>query len=224
MDEIMNKELALVEVDSISDALSTFIEQGTETVINVFTSNEAAVIWEAVTEVSADLVKASKVITAIKKAASIPDQLFMNKMEKYCRGLIEIPANKRKKYAAKVGKPGLNKDSVFILGVLNKIEELSKIKILLTLFEAKIDGLIDDETYRRLMLLVDRTMYSDLLYLKANITDEPIVIENDAEQGLLANGWLYYYGQTWGTATEDSQLVYHYTNIAKQFCQLIEIE
>lgn len=32
MDEIMNKELALVEVDSISDALSTFIEQGTETV------------------------------------------------------------------------------------------------------------------------------------------------------------------------------------------------
>ena len=35
MDEIMNKELALVEVDSISDELSTFIEQGTETVINV---------------------------------------------------------------------------------------------------------------------------------------------------------------------------------------------
>lgn len=223
MDEIMNEELALVEVDSISDALSTFIEQGTETVINVFTSNEAAVIWETVTEVSADLVKASKVITVIKKAASIPDKLFMNKMEKYCRGLIEIPANKREKYAAKVGKPGLNKDSVFILGVLNKIEELSKIKILLTLFEAKMDGVIDDETYRRLMLLVDRTMYSDLLYLKANITDDPIVIENDAEQGLLANGWLYYYGQTWGTATEDSQLVYNYTNIAKQFCQLIEI-
>ncbi|MBQ3138253.1 MAG: hypothetical protein IJB68_01920 [Ruminococcus sp.] len=223
MDEIMNEELALVEVDSISDALSTFIEQGTETVINVFTSNEAAVIWETVTEVSADLVKASKVITVIKKAASIPDKLFMNKMEKYCRGLIEIPANKREKYAAKVGKPGLNKDSVFILGVLNKIEELSKIKILLTLFEAKMDGLIDDETYRRLMLLVDRTMYSDLLYLKTNITDDPIVIENDAEQGLLANGWLYYYGQTWGTATEDSQLVYNYTNIAKQFCQLIEI-
>ena len=223
MDEVMNEELALVEVDSISDALSTFIEQGTEIVINVFTSNEAAVIWETVTEVSADLVKASKVITVIKKAASIPDKLFMNKMEKYCRGLIEIPANKREKYAAKVGKPGLNKDSVFILGVLNKIEELSKIKILLTLFEAKMDGLIDDETYRRLMLLVDRTMYSDLLYLKTNITDDPIVIENDAEQGLLANGWLYYYGQTWGTVTEDSQLVYNYTNIAKQFCQLIEI-
>lgn len=176
MDEIMNEELVL---DSISDALSTFIEQGTENVINVFTSNEAAVIWETVTDVSADLVKASKVIMVIRKAASIPDMLFMNKMEKYCRGLIEI--------------------------------------------EAKMDGLIDDETYRRLMLLVDRTMYSELLYLKSNITDDSIVIENNAEQRLLANGWLYYFEQTWGTSTEDSQSVYNYTDIAKQFCQLIEL-
>lgn len=223
MDEIINEELALVEVESIGDALSTFIEQGVETVINFFTSNEVAVIWETVTDVNEDLLKASKVITVIKKAASIPDKLFMNKMEKYCRGLIEIPVSKRKKYAAKIGKPGLNKDSVFILGILNKIEEQSKIKILINLFEAKMDLLIDDNTYRRLMLLVNQTMYSDLLYLKNNIKDDPIVIKNDAEQGLLANGWLYYYGQTSGTATEDSQMLYNYTNIAKKFCELIEI-
>jgi hypothetical protein len=73
------------------------------------------------------------------------------------------------------------------------------------------------------MIIVDRTMFSDLLYLKSNITEEPIVISNDAEQGLLSNGWLSYYGQTWGTATEDSQLLYTYTNIAKQFCKLITI-
>ncbi len=223
MDNKMNEELALVELDSISNALSAFIEQGTETVIDFFTSDEAAVIWESVTEISAELVKASKIITVIRKAASIPDKLFMNKMEKYCRGLIEIPANKREKYAAKVGKAGLNKDSVFILGVLNKIEELSKIKILLALFDAKMDETIDEETYRRLMLLVDRTMFSDLLYLKANITEDPIVIENDAEQGLLTNGWLCYAGQTWGTATEDSQFVYTYTNVAKRFCELITL-
>lgn len=223
MDEITNKESTLVEVDSISDVLSTFIEQGTETIINVFTSNKVATILETATEISTELVRASKIITVIQKAASIPDKLFMNKMEKYCRGLIEISANKRKKYAEKVGKPGLNKDSVFILGVLNKIEEVSKIKILLALFEAKMDEVINDETYRRLMLLVDRTMYSDLMYLKTNVTDTPIVIENDAEQGLLANGWLYYYGQTWGTSTEDGQFLYNYTNIAKRFCQLVEI-
>ena len=221
--EIMNEELALIEVDSIGETLSTIIEQGTENVIDFFASDEVAVIWNTATEISAEMVKASKVITVIRKAASIPDKLFMNKMEKYCRGLIQIPANKREKYASKVGKPGLNKDSVFILGVLNKIEELSKIKILLNLFEYKMDEVIDNETYRRLMLMVDRTMFSDLLYLKANITDNPIVIENDAEQGLLSNGWLSYYGQTIGTATEDSQLVYTYTNIAKRFCKLITI-
>ena len=147
----------------------------------------------------------------------------MNKMEKYCRGMVKISENKRKKYAAKVGKAGLNKDSVFILGILNKIEELSKINIMINLFEHKMDEMIDDETYRRLMIIVDRTMFSDLLYLKSNITEEPIVISNDAEQGLLSNGWLSYYGQTWGTATEDSQLLYTYTNIAKQFCKLITI-
>ena len=71
--------------------------------------------------------------------------------------------------------------------------------------------------------MVDRTMFSDLLYLKANITDNLIVIENDAEQGLLANGWLCYAGQTWGTADQESQFVYNYNNIAKLFCSLISI-
>ena len=220
---IINEELALIEVDSIGETLSTIIEQGTETLMDFFTSDEVAVIWNTATEISSEILRASKVITVIRKAASISDKLFMNKMEKYCHGLIQIPANKRKKYASKVGKPGLNKDSVFILGVLNKIEELSKIKILLALFEYKMDGIINDETYRRLMLMVDRTMYSDLLYLKSNITDESIVIENDAEQGLLGNGWLSYDGETWGTATEDGNFIYRYTNIAKKFCELITI-
>ncbi|MBE6644924.1 MAG: hypothetical protein E7612_06060 [Ruminococcaceae bacterium] len=221
--EIMNEELALIEVDSIGETLSTIIEQGTEMVMDFFDHSKIAVIYDAVTEISAEMIKASKIITVIKQAASIPDKFFMNKMEKYCRGMVKISENKRKKYAAKVGKAGLNKDSVFILGILNKIEELSKINIMINLFEHKMDEMIDDETYRRLMIIVDRTMFSDLLYLKSNITEEPIVISNDAEQGLLSNGWLSYYGQTWGTATEDSQLLYTYTNIAKQFCKLITI-
>ena len=165
----------------------------------------------------------AKVIAVFKKVSSIPDKLFMKKLEKYCRGLTQIPLSKREKYAKKVGKTSLNKESVFILGVLNKIEELSKIDILLSLFEYKMDEIIDDNTYRRLMLMVDRTMFSDLIYLKSNITDNPIVIENDAEQGLLANGWLCYAGQSWGTADEEGQFLYNYTNIAKRFCELINI-
>ena len=219
----VTEELALIDIDAIGEAISTIVEQGTDAVMDFFTSPSVALVWETTTEIGAELAKASKVITIIRKSASIPDKLFMKKLEKYCQGLVDIPVKKREKYIAKVGKGGLNKDSVFILGVLNKIEELSKIKILVSLFEYKMDGIIDDETYRRLMLMVDRTMYSDLLYLKSNITDESIVIENDAEQGLLGNGWLSYDGETWGTATEDGNFIYRYTNIAKKFCKLITI-
>ena len=219
--EILSEEIATVGVESIGETLSTIFEYGTEAVKGFFTSDEVAVIWNTTTEISAEVAKALKVITIFKKAASIPDKIFMNKVEKYCRGITQIPVTKREKYIAKVGKASINKDSVFVLGVLNKIEELSKIDILLALFECKMDEAIDDETYRRLMVMVDRTMFSDLKYLLANVTDNPIAIENDAEQGLLSNGWLSYYGQTWGTATEDGHQVYTYTNIAKRFCELI---
>lgn len=56
------------------------------------------------------------------------------------------------------------------------IEELSKIDILIRLFEAKMDEEIDDQTYRRMMLQVDRTMFSDILFLRDNICDGEIKI------------------------------------------------
>ena len=215
----MDNNLERIDVETIVDTFSTLIEQGTEAVVNFFKSDT----WESVLDIGSELSKASKVIVFIRKTASIPDKFFMNKMEKYCQGLISIPKEKRAKYAKKVGKAGLNKDAVFILGILNKIEELSKIKIFLALFEAKMDEKIDEETYRRMMLLVDHTMYSDILYLKSNYTDNEIIIQTAAEQGLYANGWLIYCGQTWGTATEYGNFIYQYTKTAKQFCELISL-
>ncbi len=219
--EVLTNEPSDYDLSAIGDALSTFIEQGTDAVLSVFNSDEFSVVFESITEISADLIKASKVLKVIQKAASIPDKIFMNKMEQYCKGLINIPEAKRQDYISKIGKDKLNKDSVFILGLLNKIEELSKIDILLALFEAKMDEVIEDDTYRRLSLMVDRTLFADLTYLQSNITDEHIVIDNDHEQGLLANGWLYYVGMSWGTATEESQQLYKYANFAKQFCNIL---
>ena len=219
--EVLTNEPSDYDLSAIGDALSTFIEQGTDTILSVFNSEEFSVVFESITEISADLIKASKVLKVIQKAASIPDKIFMNKMEQYCRGLISIPEAKRQDYISKIGKEKLNKDSVFILGLLNKIEELSKIDILLALFEAKMDEVIEDDTYRRLSLMVDRTLFADLTYLQSNITDKYIVIDNDHEQGLLANGWLYYVGMSLGTATEDSHQLYKYANFAKKFCDII---
>lgn len=142
-------------------------------------------------------------------------------MERYCTGLVSIPISKREKYVAKVGKNALNKDSVFILGVLNKIEELSKIKILIRLFEAKIDEEIDDQTYRRMMLQVDRTMFSDILFLKDNICNIPINITSVEEENLLITGWLLFSGLGIGDATKEGGNLYTYTRTAKQFCNIV---
>ena len=102
--EVLTNEPSDYDLSSIGDALSTFIEQGTDTILSVFNSEEFSVVFESITEISADLIKASKVLKVIQKAASIPDKIFMNKMEQYCRGLISIPESKRQDYISKIGK------------------------------------------------------------------------------------------------------------------------
>ncbi|MDB8777815.1 MULTISPECIES: hypothetical protein [unclassified Ruminococcus] len=216
-----DKDLELVGVDSVIDSLSTLIEQGSEKIVAFISSDDFSDLLAEIKELGAELSKAIKVVKIIRKSASIPDKLFMHKMERYCAGLVSIPSSKREKYAAKVGKKSLNKDSVFILGVLNKIEELSKIDILVRLFEAKMDEEIDDQTYRRMMLQVDRTMYSDILFLKDNICDDSIKIASVEEENLLATGWLIFAGIGIGTATEEGGNLYSYTQTAKQFCNVV---
>ena len=216
-----DKDLELVGVDSVIDSLSTLIEQGSEKIVAFISSDDFSDLLAEIKELGAELSKAIKVVKIIRKSASIPDKLFMHKMERYCAGLVSIPSSKREKYAAKVGKKSLNKDSVFILGVLNKIEELSKIDILVRLFEAKMDEEIDDQTYRRMMLQVDRTMYSDILFLKDNICDDLIKIASVEEENLLATGWLIFAGIGIGTATEEGGNLYSYTQTAKQFCNVV---
>ena len=216
-----DKDLELVGVDSVIDSLSTLIEQGSEKIVAFISSDDFSDLLAEIKELGAELSKAIKVVKIIRKSASIPDKLFMHKMERYCAGLVSIPSSKREKYAAKVGKKSLNKDSVFILGVLNKIEELSKIEILVRLFEAKMDEEIDDQTYRRMMLQVDRTMYSDILFLKDNICDDSIKIASVEEENLLATGWLIFAGIGIGTATEEGGNLYSYTQTAKQFCNVV---
>lgn len=220
--KLMPEKVEVVNFDMVTDSLSAFVEKGTEGDLVIFGFDELGHVWDALTGVSSELVGASKVFTILKVAASIPDKVFMNKLERYCQGLVKIPVEKRESYIKKVGKKGLNKDSVLILGLLNKIEELEKIELFLALFEAMIDEMISNETYRRLMLLVDRTMYADIEYLQKNISDDLITIETEEQEGLLANGWLTYCGQMWGSATEESRFVYQYTNTAKLFCTLVQ--
>lgn len=222
-EEIMvpENELALIDVNSMAETVSTLIEQGTDAVMDLLASDEVKNALEIAKEISEDLSKAVKVIAVIRKVASIPDKFLEHKINKYCAGLITIPLSEREKYAKKIGKKSLNEENIFVLGVLNRNEELSKIDIFVKLFEAKLYEKIDDLTYRRLMLQVDRTIFSDILYLRDNICEGEVKITSAAEENLLAMGWLTFAGIGWGTATEAGGNVYAYTQTAKLFCKVV---
>ena len=215
------KSLALPSVNDLAETVSTFIAEGTDSIVGFFTSETMVEFLEVSKDVGESLSKAFKVISIIQKSASIPDKLFMHKMEKYLKGLTEIPQEKRNKYLERVGKKSLNKDSVFILNMVNRIEESSKFDILLKLFEAKMDQIIDDSMYTRLCLLVDRTMYADLLYLIENITDSNFYLTTNEDFGLFGSGWMVFDGITWGTATEDGGNAYRFSSSAHTFCDIL---
>lgn len=215
-----------VNIKRIGESLTSLMESGTSKIARSLSTNESREYIGDLFSGCEDLLSSIKYIGAIKKIATISDLLFLNKFEKYCRGLLDIPIEKRQRYAKKVGKERLNRDSVFILNVPNRIEELSKLDKLLKLFEAKIDERIDDQMYRRLMLMVDRTMLSDLEYMEKDIScrnNGCFSICNDMEQGLLSSGWLSYEGQTIGDLNADvqSQHIYRYSRAASVYYEIM---
>ena len=107
--------------------------------------------------------------------------------------------------------------------VIQKIEEKEKIPFLLKLLEAQMYNIIDLTEYRRLMILVDRTLYSDLLYLKDHITADPVALHNEADYGLAASGLLVTAGNSWGHFDHgaDSDMVFNYALSAKKLAQIL---
>ena len=211
------------DMDSITNFMvETFsmVKDEAENILNAPEAQETIEYMKALDETASSAIDVYK---KIKQIASLPTKIFMKKVELYMRGLYNISPEKRQKYLDKVGKKGLNEDSVFILGVLNKIEELSKIDILLKLFSAKMDGVIEDTAYRRFMVMTDRTLYSDLLLMKKDIKDGEFKIKNEEQEGLVTSGWIAYKGQTFGEIGSDDEdlRVYSYTHFAKQFCSVV---
>ena len=73
-------DLELVEVDSIVDSLSTWIELGAEGIVTFFSSDEVSDVLDEIKELGTELSNALKVVKVIRKSASIPNKLFMRKM------------------------------------------------------------------------------------------------------------------------------------------------
>ena len=187
----------------------------------IFTLSEK-IDKESFLEISNELKESLKLFRVIKVCASIPDKIIMGRIEKFCRGISAIPEIKREKYAIEVGKKGLNRDSVFIISLLNRMEDEAKIPYFVKLFRAKVYFEIDDTSYRRMMILVDRTLYSDILYMLDNIISESFALDSDEKQGLYLGGWLLYNGATWGSFKEKGSFNYRYSDTAFKFCKIMK--
>ena len=160
--------------------------------------------------------------TIIKKLCGLPTKLFLTKFEKYCRGLIDIPVQDREAYFQRVDQQSRDNETLFILSVINKIEEIEKIDIMLALFKAKLDEKLNDADYRRFVIMVGNTLYSDICYMRDNITQDNFPIEDYEQDGLLSSGWLRPVGQGWGTIGEtESDNLFAYSKIAKRFCNIV---
>ena len=217
-----NNELNTVEeinyIEELKNILEIFMTETNEIAIQVINSDFVQGGTEIISQLGEVVFGAIKILKTTQKIASIPTSLFMRKFEQYCKGLAMIPLDKRQKYMKLLGKEKFNKESVFVLNVINRIEENEKIHLFLKLLSAKMEGIIDDNEYRRLMILTDRVLYSDLLYLKDSITNDPVKLSSDEDYGLAASGLLVTAGNDWVEDMDitDNGIRFNYTSAAKR--------
>lgn len=124
----------------------------------------------------------------------------------------------------RIKKDKFNQESVFIITIINRVEELKKIEIYLSILEEKMSENIDDDTFKRWMLMTDNTLLSDLIYMKENINEGAFSLKTAEDERLLGSGWLKIENITAPTSLEEFKedtTMYQYTLTAKMFCEII---
>ena len=156
---------------------------GKEDVSNIFP-------MEAIGEMADEILKANDAYKAIKFFVSIPTRLYMWKYQQFCSGLHKIDKEEYAKYLQHIGREKVNKEIYIILGIIEKIEEDEKIEYIDNIFKARVENMIDENTYRRLLIYVSRTPHADLLYMRRHISTDAVPLDSIELEGLLSNGWL----------------------------------
>ena len=210
-----NPELDNMDEATLCQIMRTILEKGIEITQDVLEHETL----QDITQIGEDIADAVDTIRRIRKIASIPTKLFMNKFVRYCQGMTDIPLEQRQRFLTELGKDKFNQEGAFTLNVIQKIEEKEKIPLLLKLLGARVYNQIDDIEYRRLMILTDRTLYNDLLYLKENITADPVSLKTEADYGLAASGLLVTAGNGFIRGMQgdsNSSILFNYTISAKK--------
>lgn len=212
--------------ESVHDFINCFISAYGETKDKILEELYPGLLKDtvdAIAEVGGDIAAGVSLVRKLYEIISIPDKLFMKKVERYLNGIAQIPIEKRHKYIEKTAREMREEEAVFTLSILEHSEETSKIDIFVALFAAKVNGELDETGYRRMMRQTDRTLYSDIIFMKDNICHGELTLSTDELQSLSADGWLKYAGMTILDIEkgETDSNAYEYTTVAKQFCKIV---
>ena len=221
LNEQSNAIVSTTDLVNVFHTVCGIAEDGVEAAKEFFESDTVQTIADYAQVIDETAENGLKVYGIFRKLADLPSKLYLRKFDRYMKGVTDIPVKKRQAYLKLVTKERFNKESVYILEVINRIEDLEKIDILVRLLELKMDETITDAEYRRMMIMTASTMKEDLDYLRLNITNDSFVIKSVQEEGLLLSGWIIYEGMTWGTAENDSGNLYRYTAMAKRYCEIV---
>ena len=222
MDNIENK----TGIEELANLLTTFFEEGTTSAAEFLESDLVQDTKEVVVEIGTALGNVIKTWKMLKSVASIPTKIYLRKFERFCRGISDIPLEQRQKFMEKLGHERFQRESVFILNVVNRIEEEDKLPLLAKILDACTAGVITLSEFRRLTMLVDRTLYSDLEYLGQHITADPVVLCTDSDYGLVASGLLVTAGNEFMTDFDDDDptdtgIRFNYTAAAKKLASIL---
>lgn len=214
----------ITEIDTVAlaknfQSICEYVASGINVVEEFFENEKIQTALEYAEVLDDAAEECLKIYGAIRKTASIPSKLYLRKLDRFMRGMTEIPLRKRQKYIRLVSKDQYNKDSVYILEMINRIEDIEKVDVLLKLFELRMTEVLTDGEFRRMSLMVASTMKEDLNYMVRHITNDSFEILTIQEEGLLLAGWLIYDGMSIGTSEKEGGNLYRYTALAKRFCK-----
>ncbi len=223
MDNMENK----TGIEELANLFATFFEEGTTSAVEFLESDLVQDTKEVVGEIGSTLGDAIKAWKILKSVASIPTKIYLRKFERFCRGVSDIPLETRQKFMEMLGHEHFQRESIFILNVVNRIEEEDKLPLLAKILDACTEGTITLAEFRRLTMLIDRTLYNDLEYLGQHITADPVALCTDSDYGLVASGLLVTAGNEFiadfGSDDDpsDTGIRFNYTAAAKKLASIL---
>ena len=155
-----------------------------------------------------------------KSLVDIPTKFYMYKYKLFCKGIQNIRAEDGEAYIDYIGEEKVKKESYILLEIIARIEE-EKLNYIICIFKARVKLRLSDNEYRRLLIYVSQTLYSDLEYMRKNLTSNLVVIDCEELEGLYKSGWLIVTPPGKQYINSESKLCCFYIELAKKLSDIM---